>query len=49
PHAIVLDVVEGDTHAEIELKDLELNPVLPAELFQLRAPAEPGAIEGEGG
>ncbi|MBW2401154.1 MAG: hypothetical protein JRG80_18145 [Deltaproteobacteria bacterium] len=49
PHAIVLDVGEGDTHAEIELKDLELNPVLPAELFQLRAPAEAGAIEGEGG
>jgi hypothetical protein len=49
PHAIVLDVAEGDTHVEIELKDLELNPVLPAELFRLRAPAEPGAIEGEGG
>jgi hypothetical protein len=48
PHVIVLDVSEGGTHAEIELKDLELNPALPTELFRLRAPADAGAIEGEG-
>jgi outer membrane lipoprotein-sorting protein len=49
PHAIVLDVAEGGTHAEIELKDLELTPVLSTELFRLRAPVDAGAIEGEGG
>jgi hypothetical protein len=49
PHAIVLDVSEGGTHAEIELSDLELNPALPADIFRLRAPAEAGAVAGEGG
>ena len=49
PHAIVLEVTEGGTRAEIELRDLELNPALPAELFRLRAPAAVGAVEGEGG
>ena len=48
PHSIVLEVRQGGTHAEIELKDLELNPALPAELFRLRAPAEAGALAGEG-
>jgi outer membrane biogenesis lipoprotein LolB len=46
PHAIVLDVAEGATHAEIELRDLELNPTLSADIFRLRAL---GAGEGEGG
>jgi hypothetical protein len=38
-HAISLDVAAGKTHAEISFRDLELNPALPAELFQLRLPA----------
>jgi hypothetical protein len=49
PHAIVLDVTEGGTHAEIELRDLELNPSLSADIFRLRAPARGAATEGEGG
>jgi len=49
PHAIVLDVIEGGTHAEIELSDLELNPELPVDIFRLRAPAEVEAVEGGGG
>jgi len=49
PHSIVLDVTEGGTHAEIELRDLELNPALPADIFRLRAPARGAATEGEGG
>jgi hypothetical protein len=49
PHAIVLDVTEGETHAEIELSDLELNPALPADIFQIRAPRQAGAVEGDGG
>lgn len=48
PHAIVLDVSRGATHAEIALKDLELNPTLSGELFQLRAPAKVGAATGVG-
>lgn len=39
-HAISLDVAAGTTHAEISFRDVELNPALPAELFQLRPPAE---------
>jgi hypothetical protein len=46
PHGIVLDVTEGSTHAEIELRDLELNPSLSVDIFRLRASA---AGEGEGG
>jgi hypothetical protein len=39
-HTIVLDVSEGVTHVEVSLRDVELNPPLPAGVFQLRAPAE---------
>jgi len=48
-HTIVLDVAAGVSHVEISLRDVELNPELPPELFQLRAPPGTGALEGEGG
>ncbi len=35
-HKIELDVVVGATHAEINLGDIELNPTLSREIFQLR-------------
>jgi hypothetical protein len=35
-HEIELDVTIGSTHAEITLSDVELNPALPDNLFQLR-------------
>jgi len=37
-HAISLDVAAGKTHAEISLRDVELNPELSPELFRLRLP-----------
>ncbi len=37
---LVLDVAAGGTHAEISLRDVELNPELPPGIFQLRGPAE---------
>jgi hypothetical protein len=48
-HAIVLDVTAGVTHVEISLRDVELNPELPPDIFRLRAPAGAGALEREGG
>jgi outer membrane lipoprotein-sorting protein len=48
-HAIVLDVTAGAAHVEISLRDVELNPELPPDIFRLRAPAEAGALEREGG
>jgi hypothetical protein len=48
-HSVSLEVAEGDTRAEIRLRDVELNPVLPPDIFRLRAP-EPGAGgKGQGG
>jgi len=35
-HGIELDVALGETHAEISLRDVELNPELPEGIFQLR-------------
>ncbi len=40
-HEIELDVTIGTTHAEISLSDVELNPPVSEDLFQLR-PAESG-------
>lgn len=34
-HEIRLDIAAGDTHVEISLRDVELNPVLSPELFRL--------------
>jgi hypothetical protein len=48
PHKIVLDVTAGGVHVEISLRDLELNPELPPDIFQLRAPSRKEALEGEG-
>jgi hypothetical protein len=48
-HTIVLDVTAGVTHVEISLRDVELNPELPPDIFRLRAPAGRGAFEKEGG
>jgi hypothetical protein len=48
-HKIVLDVTTGVVHVEISLRDLELNPELPADIFQLRPPSRNEALEGEGG
>jgi hypothetical protein len=39
-HTISLDVAAGMTHAEISFRDVELNPALSPELFQLRLPGE---------
>ena len=36
-HELVLDVAAGRTHAEISLRDVELNPDLPEGIFRLRA------------
>lgn len=47
-HEIALDVTIGSTHTEISLSDVELNPVLSEEIFQLRAPdAESAVGDGE--
>jgi hypothetical protein len=48
-HTIVLDVAAGAAHVEISLRDVELNPDLPPDIFRLRAPATAGAFEEEGG
>jgi hypothetical protein len=48
-HKIVLDVTEGVAHVEISLRDVELNPELPPDIFRLRAPAGSDSLEGEGG
>jgi len=48
-HEIVLDVAAGVTHVEISLRDVELNPELPPDIFRLRAPAEKAAFDEEGG
>jgi hypothetical protein len=48
-HAIVLDVAAGITHVEISLRDVELNPDLPPDIFRLRAPAEKAAFDEEEG
>lgn len=47
-HAIQLDVAAGLTHAEISFRDIELNPDLPSELFELRPPEPAGASASKG-
>ena len=37
-HAITLHVTQGDTHAEIRLRDVELNPELPVGIWSIRPP-----------
>jgi outer membrane lipoprotein-sorting protein len=48
-HEIVLDVTAGVAHVEISLRDVELNPELPPDIFRLRAPAGTGTLEWVGG
>jgi hypothetical protein len=38
-HDVALEVAAGQTRAEISLRDVELNPELPPDIFRLRAPA----------
>jgi hypothetical protein len=48
-HRIALDVAAGNSRAEITLRDVELNPELPAGIFQLRPPLAQGPSERSGG
>jgi hypothetical protein len=48
-HRVVLEVAAGGTRVEISLRDVELNPELSADIFQLRIPPAAGAARGEGG
>lgn len=43
---VALRDAEGATRAALTLRDVELNPVLAPELFELRAPADAGAEGG---
>ena len=45
-HAVSLEVATGGTRAEITMKDVQLNPLLPPGLFRLRAPPPAAADEG---
>ena len=46
-HAISLDVSTGGTHAEISLRDLELNPELSVDVFRLRPAALENAADAD--
>jgi hypothetical protein len=48
-HAIRLEVARPATRAELRLSGVELNPVLPADIFRLRPATAAGGPEGEGG
>ena len=48
-HAVTLDIGAGETHAEITLRKVQLNPELSPDIFRLRAPAVPAAAVKEGG
>jgi outer membrane lipoprotein-sorting protein len=37
-HTITLFVARGETRAEIQLRDVELNPALPVGVFSVRPP-----------
>jgi len=48
-HSIVLDVAAGDTHVEISLRDVEMNPEIAPAVFRIRPPVEAIAPEGNAG
>jgi len=49
PHVLTIEVSAGRTRAEISLRDIELNPALPPDIFRLRAPrAGAGGSSREG-
>ncbi len=48
-HSVTLEVVAGETRAEITLKDVQLNPSLSPDIFRLRAPPAPAAAAERGG
>jgi hypothetical protein len=48
-HAVSIEVSAGRTRAEISLRDVELNPELPPDIFRLRAPEGAGAQPDGGG
>ncbi len=48
-HRIELESTQPATRAELVLSGVELNPTLPADIFQLRPALKPGRPEGEGG
>ncbi len=48
-HEITLDVTDGETHAEITLRDVDLNPSLPPDIFRLRGPPNGVSRHEEGG
>jgi hypothetical protein len=48
-HAVSLEVAAGRTRAEISLRDVELNPELPPDIFRLRAPEGAGEQPDGGG
>ncbi len=48
-HRIELAATRPATHAELVLSGVELNPALPADIFQLRPVAPQGRPEAGGG
>jgi outer membrane biogenesis lipoprotein LolB len=48
-HEVTLDVTAGATRAELSLRNIELNPDLPPDIFRLRPGTISGAGSGEGG
>ncbi|HEY8156751.1 MAG TPA: hypothetical protein VII72_21660 [Myxococcota bacterium] len=47
-HAIRVEAAPRETRAELVLSGVELNPVLPADIFQLRPAQAGGRADGEG-
>jgi hypothetical protein len=48
-HTVSLEVSAGQTRAKISLRDVELNPELPPDIFRLRAPGRSDAQPDGGG
>jgi hypothetical protein len=48
-HKVILRSAAGRASAELVLRDVELNPDIPPDIFRLRPPDEPGEPAAEGG